>query len=337
MIGVGLALLFLVSDLAFGNLAAWAAPARGVIVALMVVAWLVWIRSNHIVHMGEAGLVGVIAAMLISNAANSLNNIGLSSWLVYLGIYAAQRISPRDWKNDFATAGAIISVFTICNLAAGLGTGLWNRNTIAMSIMIMAPAMISRWERAGWLLCIPALMLDSRGAWVSMAVMVFVMIWPRLPTPSRMMIVFSIPMLFMSLVALRPSTFWWRLRLIDAALVDWSASPLFGVGPGQLWITPDRIGDVYGFAHAHQLWVSVGAQVGLVGLVIITMFILSSRRSSYHHRWELAMLAVAGSLSLFEDIAMVWQVGIPASIALAGYIDHRRDREQFKNRSTIAE
>jgi O-antigen ligase len=75
--------------------------------------------------------------------------------------------------------------------------------------------------------------------------------------------------------------------------------------------------DVYGFAHAHQTAISIGAQAGLLGLVIIVIMLAFSKRQAWSW-WELATLAVVGVLSLFEDVAMVWQVGIVASIILAG-------------------
>ena len=83
MIGVLFALWSLVYGMTFGNVEPWAAPVRAVLATLLALAGIVWMwRAQVKIELAQALIVGVLAALVISNSFHTKGNTGFSPWLV---------------------------------------------------------------------------------------------------------------------------------------------------------------------------------------------------------------------------------------------------------------
>src|SRR4030043_42634 len=77
----------------------------------------------------------VLAALVISNSFHTKGNTGFSPWLVFAGAYGAQRAARRDWRNDLAAFGMVVSWFVVINVLAGFApAGVLNRNYASLLI-----------------------------------------------------------------------------------------------------------------------------------------------------------------------------------------------------------
>jgi hypothetical protein len=273
---------------------------------------------------GGMALIGTLGAMVTSSAVHTLGSNGIQSWIVYAATYISQRIAQRDWRNDLATMGAVLAGFTALNLMAGYrygsgDIGLWNRNDLASLIVILSTAMIARWGWWGAGLAAVSALTGSRGALIGLPIVLgmmgkldsvssFLKRRPAVMATAAPVAVIAV----VGLVALRPLTLLDRVYYISAALRAWSASPAWGLGPGNLVIhASDVIGQSMTQVMAHNVLATVSAQIGLVGLGIIGgMSALGIRTGTATTKWKLALMVVTAILSIIEDFSVNWPVGI---------------------------
>lgn len=321
MIGFLFALWSMVYGMSFGNVAPWAAAVRAVLAVLLALAGLAWLwRARPRLDLAQALITGLLVAAVISNSFHSTGNYGFANWLVFAGAYGLQRLVLRDWRNDVAVFGLTLSLYVMLNFLAGQApSGPLNRNYVSLLIVLAAPAMMARWPVAGWLVpCSAILISGARGALVGMHMFTVVMV----DISRRLKFIFAAIGLAggISLISIRTWTVGARLALARAALSDWWAtSPVWGLGPGGIAVEGWRVGEPFVSHHAHNVWISILAQVGLVGIVLIVLCSLASLWASHIPnlaRWQWAALAASGVLSFVEDLAVWWPVLILIAIML---------------------
>jgi hypothetical protein len=328
-VSIVLFLFSLAHSLITSNVADWASTGRGMLVLAIGASLVFWLwRSGVRLSPTAAGLAGTIGALTISDQVHSLGGVGLSVWAVYAGTFLAQSKIKRNWRDDIAMAGVVLGGFIALNGLAAMPnvTGIFNRNTLAHILVVMSPALIDRWRWPGIVGGAGVLLLiGSRGALIAFAVVLIVMLqlWKM-----KEFIMLSVPFVFASIFlavvvgvmmyVMRPQTVNIRIDLMRESIQRWwSTSPLFGVGPGGL-----RFDDVaqfgqLGFAHAHNLLVSLASQVGLVGVGGIGVsFALVDRWRGRLAGWQAATLAAAAALSLFEDISTLLPAGVILMLVL---------------------
>ena len=188
MMGVALVIFIIADGGTRLNTAPEGAIGRGILVAALVVAWLAWLwRAGIHFQFAGAFLVGVLAAYTISESYWRVGGVGISTWLLYAGMYFAQAHIRRDWHKDMAIAGIILSGLVLMAVPSGPPQGgMLNRNMLAGALVALAPAALSLRAKSGLaeLVKVTAVMaaialIGSRGAWVATAVGLFVLIRPR--------------------------------------------------------------------------------------------------------------------------------------------------------------
>jgi hypothetical protein len=324
---------FVLADgLVRGNSLAWAAPWRaGLLAVLIVSGLLVFVIKGHFHDQVTMGIVGVIGAMLVSDSYYHIGGLGIPAMVLYAGAFAWQRIVQHDWRPGFARAGIILSALVLLVGVTGHAPPnmAWNRNVIAGTIVALLPAAWSLWEsdparRWGAVaLSLAAVGITvSRGAWMGAAAAMFVLLTEQVRLSQLALIALGIsaPAALLGLVALKPVQSIERLYFMRSAVEQWwQASPLFGVGPGQLLVTaPGKSLPDY---HAHNAVVSFVSQVGLAGGGILGVALGGVARRVIGHgwqRWQLATLAAVAVHSLVDEPMTWWPTGLIVALVLAG-------------------
>jgi len=320
-----------------GNSLAWAAPWRAGLLGVLIVGALIVLRiRGHRLDLATMGLVGVIGAMLVSDAFHNIGGLGLPAFVLYAGAFAWQRTVKHDWRAGLAFSGVIISSLVMLTLITQNAppNALWNRNVISGTIVMMLPAAwswwsgqpIVKWAAVG--LCLVAVGVTvSRGAMMGSAAAMLVLISERVTLPrwTWAALASSAPVAFLGLMALRPVQSVERIFFVRQAVEQWWAtSPLFGVGPGQILVTaPGKSLPDY---HAHNAVVSFMSQVGLVGGGVLGAALGVAKGGGGHgwQRWQLAALAAVAVHSLVDDPLTWWTTGLMAALIL-GSNDENRD------------
>jgi hypothetical protein len=272
------------------------------------------------------GIVGVIGAMLVSDSFYHIGGLGLPAIVLYAGAFAWQRIVQRDWQNDFARAGVILAalvLFIVIGWWAGqfpaVPSGAWNRNVTAGTLAVLL-ASVPTGGRFHWLviatISIAIIVTGSRGGILAGAAALIVNHWTQV---KRFWIPLSIasPAAIIGLYLSSPSSAFERLLMIRNAVEQYlAASPLFGVGPGQLLVTTLRVETPY--YHAHNAVVSFVSQVGLAGAGILSVALGAARREIGHgwQRWQLATLAAVAVHSLVDEPLTWWPTGLITALVL---------------------
>jgi hypothetical protein len=300
----------------FGNVEPWAAPVRAVLATLLALDGIVWMWRAHVkLELAQALIVGVLVALVISNSFHTNGNTGFAPWLVFAGAYGAQRAAWRDWCNDLAAFGMVVSWFMVINVLLGAApAGVLNRNYVSLLIVLAAPAMMERWTWPGWLMAVWAIAVGgSRGALVGLVIGTIVM--SDVPRRIKWVAIPAVMTAGLALISVRPTTVMARLNLMRAAISDWwTTSIAFGLGPGGIAVEGWRVGEQFVSHHAHSMPASILSNVGIVGVVIVVALCsLAARRlhkTNSMDRWQWATLASATALAMVEDLAVWWPVGI---------------------------
>lgn len=318
----------LLYGLAWNNAAPEATAWRGGLAFVLVAAGVFWLWRAQVEVTWRAALSGGLGGALVVTLAYHSLGYPLASWLVF-GLAAwAQSLARREWARDLANVGLVLTGFMLVNILAGdAPTGVLNRNYLGHVIVALAPSMLARWGWPGAVVASVAVLGGSRGALLGIGVVFLVWAWFFWPWrllwffwPWRLLVCLFAPVVLAGIVALfawRPATVGVRLTLIRDALARWwETSPAFGVGPDGL-AALDVAGQAY--AHSHNTWVSLASQVGLVGIAVMAgALALAGGRCVRLDRWQWATLAGVLALSLFEDMATGWPVGIVLCLALVG-------------------
>lgn len=305
----GLLLAFILIDgLVSRNPQPWAAPIRaGLVAALFLIGVALLWRARVRVEPGAVVVIGVLAALVISDVYRTPTGLTLSTWLVYAGAYALQRAIQRDWTRDLAATGVALAALVIVVAVAGISppAGAWNRNVtggILLATLAASTQIARRWRIVAPILILAGIGATAgRGALVGALVTVAVMIQPWA--------LLAAPIAAIALTSMRPYEANTRLLFWIQGIEALTSSP-FGVGVGRL-ITPGdgRMGVA---VHVHNSLLGIVAQVGVIGVAVASATIAIARRAAMQ-RWQIATLAGVAAHSMVDD-PLCW---LPVGVILA--------------------
>lgn len=316
---------FVIADgLTRNNIAPEGASGRGILVfGLAFIAIMALHYAGARIEFPGAALFGVLAAYTISESYHKMGGVGLSTWLIYAGVYFAQGKIRRDWQSDLARAGALLGALVLLAAPAGpFPGGALNRNMIAGALLAMAPAAwgkISLDSKAS--LVMAALVMGgiiatgSRGAILSGVIAALFMArpWRYLGEGFKWMSAPSVAALFTGLLVMRPQTFVRRLQCAQEVVAAWMAkSPEFGLGPG--FRIPLSWGEHA--INAHSVYVTLFAVSGFFGAAIIGLAAAALSKSPKLARWQWGTLVACAAHAIVEENLSWWPVGIVLALAL---------------------
>lgn len=306
----------LIDGLVTHNPQPWAAPIRaGLVAALFICGMAMLWRAHAKIELGWAIIIGVLAAMTISDVYRSQAVIGLSSWLLYAGAYALQHIIKRDWKRDLVITGiALVGLCLIIDLTTAYGiqkpNAAWNKNVIGGILAVTLPAAMMLHGRgriiSSSIIGIGIILSNSRGAIVAGLIAAAVMIQPWA--------LLVAPVAAFALIFIRVHDAALRLLYWQQGIQAFLSSPIFGVGQGNLVAAGDGVGGVA--IHVHNTLLGILATVGCVGVGIVAISMATSKRINLN-RWQLATLAAVAAHSMVDDPSLWWPVGIIVALVMA--------------------
>ncbi len=321
------------------NDSAWAnGPRAGLMICLFGfgMVMLFWYRIKF--EPAVAILVGVVAAMIISQSSSNPSRPDLSLWVIAAGTFMWQRAIQHDWRPSLARAGLalslivlIVAVLALRGIPAPLQYGAWNQNVVAGTLAVLVPSVISRRNRGKWIvlaaMAVAIIALGSRGG--ILAAMVAAIVSVRRRRFPRWAAI-AVPVILIALVwysvEFRPIQTGERILFIRGALQQWRQTSVdFGVGPGNLWFM--IAGHDTEFVQAHNTIVTIAAMVGIVGGAVIGAALTNMRRVVVDD-WQLATLSALMVHGLVDDPFTWLPTVIIAAIAAAGV--------EFENRMAVA-
>jgi small basic protein len=311
---IALLALTLIDGLVTRNPYPSVAPIRAGLVAaiFLLCLWRLWKRGVR-VSLGTGVVIGILAALTVADAYQQ-TVLGLSLWLVYAAVYATLRAAPRDSSShDLALFGVILSALVLMMLVIPhpreFGVSMWNRNSTGGLLAVTLPAafMLAGWRRIAAMAVIGASVLvsGSRGAILGAAAGIAVLIQPWF--------LLGAPLLILGLCLLRRHETMVRFLYFAQGLELIGSSPIWGVGPRYL-----IAGDSHVEIHVHNSLLGLAAQVGAVGMLMITATISIMRRVIVE-RWRLAALAVVAAHSLVDDPLTWLPLGVVIAVIIAGF------------------
>jgi len=311
-----LAALVIVDGLVTRNNFAWAGLPRALMVlSVIAVAVLELYRSGVRLDAPPAAIVGIIGAMVVAASYRAPLD-GLALWLVYLGAFALARLVKRDWLGDVARAGALVAVFELWLRIMPPPEGAWNRNVIG-AVLVVCLAASFGWEASHewhtlrkWGISLAILVVifatGSRGAMAGAFVSACVMFFPRA--------LIAAPALAVALIMIRPLESATRIVAWSSGVRAWLDNFAFGIGPGQLEFTMFSY-NRWIITHSHNAYISLCAQVGLIGLVVLAAFCVVTARVNLG-RPAIAMLAGVAAHSSVDDPLLALPVGLMLCLCL---------------------
>lgn len=166
------------------------------------------------------------------------------------------------------------------------------------------------------------LFLNSRGA--LLGAVVGVLIWYA-PTwnPRRLLwAVLALPVGVAALFAIRPRNAMDRFYYIEQVIANAGDHLLLGVGPGGILpekLIPDpHVSGKY-FAHAHNLFANILAEMGLLGVLAMLLAAAWLWWAKPVGRWQLALIGMVLAHSLV-DMPLYWPGCLLAVAAVAGVV-----------------
>jgi len=274
-------------------------------------------------------LVGVIAAMIVSQSSSDSSRPDITLWVIAAGAFLWQRSIQNDWRPSFARAGMamaivvlVVGVGSLCGIPAPVESGAWNQNVTAGTLAVLMPSVItSRKGRSRWIMlaamAAAIVVTGSRGGILAAMVALIISLrtrrvlrWAAIATP-----VILIALAWYSF-AFKPIQTYERFLFIREALAQWRQTSLaYGVGPGGLWfILPGhRVADV----QAHNSIVTIAAMVGIAGAGIIGAALSNVKRVALDN-WQLATLAALVVHGLVDDPLTWLPTVLIAAVAAAG-------------------
>jgi O-antigen ligase len=262
----------------------------------------------------------IFVAILISDAANrDIFQATFSRTLLFIAflifILGSHNLLSRPdvFAAGLSLAGAIWPGVYVISRLLGWGD---NTNIIAAwSVMFIAVNLAGH----NWLILLAhivmLLWLNSQGAILGAIVAFMIMTQPywRFSTKTLIMVGLGI---MAGLIAWQPAMARIRLYYWRRAWVAFLSNPIFGVGPGGLHarnLIPEWGGGYQ--VHAHNTLVSIGAELGLIGLAAVAGIIFLITRFRWKMtRWQLA--AIAGLLAHSMVDEPLWWPGTLLAIGL---------------------
>lgn len=316
-----LAALVIVDGLVTRNNFAWAGLPRALMVlSVVAVAVLELYRSGVRLDAPAAVIVGIVGAMVVAASYRATLD-GLALWLVYLGAFALARSVKRDWFSDVARAGALVAVFAVWLRIMLPPEGAWNANVIGAVLVVCLAASfglkaVPEWHRLRkWGVSLAILIgifaIGSRGAMAGAFVAACVMFYPRA--------LVAAPVLVGALIVMRPYQSAVRIEYWSNGVRAWLDNFAFGLGPGRLEFPIFENGR-WIITHSHNAYISLAAQVGLIGLVVLAAFCAVTARVNLG-RAAIAALAGVAAHSIVDDPLIALPVGLMLCLCLIGHGD----------------
>jgi len=276
-------------------------------------------------------IVGVIAAMIISQSSSSPSRPDITLWVISAGAFLWQRAIQHDWRASMARAGLAFTLVVLVVVCVGSLNGIqsprfegaWNPNVIAGTLAALIPSVVSRRNRGKWIVLAAMsaviIVTGSRGGILAALVALIVSGWEH-PQFSRTAAI-AVPVAMIILVwyslAVRSASTYERILIIREALHQWSmTSVAFGVGPGNLWLSNPKFYSIY--FQAHNFIVTIAATVGIAGALIIGASLSNIRRVAMNN-WQLATLLAMVVHGMVDDPFTWLPTMLIAAIAAAGY------------------
>ncbi len=262
--------------------------------------------------------VMIVSAMVNGASWAALGRVGLffvAGSALMVGRVYAQTIR----RGLIIAAVAWPAVWLLAN-AAGYGD---NRNISAAFTVIFVLALLTTRHKALWgailANCVLIGWLGSRGAVLGLLAGLLVYLWPYLR--SGRAVVLLLPAVLAVMWWLRPTTAMYRLGYWQDALNAWRSSPLFGVGPGGLWVTQAIAEPGGGWQlHAHNMAVTWVATTGLVGLIFGALAVWNVwQRRHYFPRPVWAIWAAMAAHGMVDD--PLWWPGVLVLVTLLSNVD----------------
>lgn len=250
---------------------------------------------------------GVAAAALLLLAFGGGMQLWTNpAWLPIVGLAVVLLVVAALGGADLRRALVLFGWYwPPCYLLAS-AAGHWdNRNIAAVWSVAAALALTTTGHQRDYVAIganvVLLLWFGSRGALLGLWVGLLVGLWPMfLPRLGLM----STAIVFPALGLLRPTTAMYRLGYWRGALEAWQTAPWFGVGYGGLqrgcWLP--EAGDCQ--IHAHNLFIHVLAEFGVVGLVALLAG-LGLALAAPRPRWQWAVIAALLAHSLV-DLPLFW-------------------------------
>ena len=310
---IALLILTLIDGLVMHNAHPAAAPIRAGLIAAIFSLCLLWLWKRGVrVSPGTGIVIGVLAALTVADAYQQIV-LGLSLWLVCAAVYATMRAAPRrDAARDLIIFGISLSALVLMMLATPhsdqIGLTMWNKNSIGGLLAVTLPAAftLAGWRRITAMGMIGAgiLATTSRGAILGAATGIAVLIQPWM--------LLGAPLLLLGLCMFRYHSTMMRFLYLATGLELIGSSPIWGVGPRYL-VTGDLPMEI----HVHNSLLGLAAQVGAVGMLMITATISIMHRVIVE-RWRLAALVVVATHSLVDDPLTWLPLGVMVAMIVAG-------------------
>jgi hypothetical protein len=322
MTAILLALLSLFGGVAWAFHPGWYALFGSLLFGLLV--WL-YVERPVIAWRDYLPILPLAAAVLISAMANP------GDYAPRLLFWAWALIGPLDVRTGMpqaAVPAGLVWLFAWPFAEAATGLNLSSNIQASWGYLFALAALAGRAPGLAIAFASVPLALGSRGGLIGLAVGLLVYFWPRLPAWLRLRWPWLIPLClaaFPLLWGLRPSTANVRVDYAVQAISAWAGHWWLGIGPGQLsaaeLITDPRYG--YQVHHAHNLYLDVAAETGLLGLAALGLsawLYLCQPRP----RWALASLAALAAHGLVDD--PVYLPGLMVYAVALGMIGRKEEK-----------
>jgi hypothetical protein len=285
-----------------GGSSGWNSPVLLVINLLggwgSLMIWLL-LRAKQKIDPVEIGLMLYLAGQVISVGITGSRPgvVNIAVWLLYLGFFHLGQI----WSDEEVHWAATMALIPYALLAL---LPWENSNIIAFNLLGLA------------LLAMPAGGLWLYGSvivllgWALSSVGGVLAALIGLTRHARYPAILSISLIPMGWLGwwLNPIGYHWRFVFWVAAWLDFSSSPLWGVGRYQM----DQIW------HAHNVILTTAATTGLIGLLGLAALIWTiSRRWSTLPTYAAALVLAYGAWSLVDEPLQFWGAGFMFFVALS--------------------
>lgn len=276
---------------AYGGVHAFDPKASPFVVGLFLV--LAGVAVVNLKRIDTPYLIGVLAVAYSLMLNLDIWRAGLGRLLLIgaaLGVLVlAKSITLTELRHGLTWAG------WLWPLAALLGPG---DNTNVLAVWPLAFLLASNSTAQKWLYGAALLWLGSRGAIIGAAVGLMIATGRR---PDWRLGAAALGA-GLALIAWRPTTALYRLGYWAGALRGWASSPLWGVGPGGVGARGlvDQPGAVGNQIHSHNIIITTGAELGLIGLGVLLWLGWHMWRALASD-WQRAIVAALGAWSLVDE------------------------------------
>lgn len=278
----------------------------------------------------------IIGAMLLSSLVNfSIADFALSRvWLYTVALCAIiighAYLNPNDVFDGLYFAGLVWpGLWLMLTLSGWLDNsniaafwpllfvviGLYRPGNTAINLLYLVTQLLM----LSW--------FSSRGAWLGLAVIFLIVLWPYLRGAWPLYAAGAIVGLGL-LIVHRPDTASYRLTYWFEALAAFVDAPLFGIGPGGL--NAQHIINEFGGGyqlHAHNILISWLAQTGLVGLACLMLAIKKIYSMQWLIMpWQRALLAGLLAWSMVDE-PLFWPGPLIAIAFIIGTIKGQTTHE----------